>query len=697
MANRYSAAASGAGAASGRDFGDDLASAFGFGSFDERTLTPEMQQAYSAYLNDLQSFGYRNDAVDEQKAFDAAGFAQDRARAEQAYGRQGSALDLAEQAALGKVPSVAELQGRKQLDQSLQQNIGLARSGGGAAGMRAALYANAKAGQAGAGDAAMMRAQEMANARGQYMQGTQGMSSAAAQMRGQGQQQAQMALQNQQANKERAFNREAGAMTGIGTTLGNLASIRSGDLNREAGFEGAQAPMAASTIGGVMKSGGALIDKIPSDPLAKMNILGAGDALAGATQGRQDQGMILQGAASQLGASNPMSDPNSYGGRGPSFTGTESPFQSSIDQLNQSPSVPRGNVLGFTYSAIDAKQAVEPASFLGKLTSAIDAKSGLVPAGMHAPWGGKATPSLGGPLEIKTDVTPAGLRSPAQRGAPINYTTRNWLAPQGAPTEAPGVDPNAPPPAELLAAMRMPMKNLGEQREAEEAGQAAIAQSNANIDALIAKNQGRFANQGDDNAAMYDRALAPFNQQQAAKSYVWDAPEKDAATPGDNKGTAPKEEAKDSKDKGKKPNALEVYGDYVAKSTQPYTFSTTPLVLQSYQLGKPSDPRAKGDVSSDASPIRDFEEKAKGFTYQYKSPEFEDGTYAPGTRHMGPMADALKEVKGGIGDTLTYEDPKTGLLGVNTGRLTLANAAAVNDLHERIKRLEGGKTKKGRG
>jgi hypothetical protein len=61
----------------------------------------------------------------------------------------------------------------------------------------------------------------------------------------------------------------------------------------------------------------------------------------------------------------------------------------------------------------------------------------------------------------------------------------------------------------------------------------------------------------------------------------------------------------------------------------------------------------------------------------------------PNARFLGPIAENLNKVKGGINKSLTFRDKRTGLLGVNTGRLSLANAAAVSDLNNRIERLEG--------
>jgi hypothetical protein len=98
---------------------------------------------------------------------------------------------------------------------------------------------------------------------------------------------------------------------------------------------------------------------------------------------------------------------------------------------------------------------------------------------------------------------------------------------------------------------------------------------------------------------------------------------------------------------------------------------------------------SKENKSAANSPIRDFEEKAKGFTYDYKSPGFHPDVADPNARFLGPIAENLNKVKGGINKSLTFRDKRTGLLGVNTGRLSLANAAAVSDLNNRIERLEG--------
>lgn len=96
----------------------------------------------------------------------------------QARGQSQSALGLAQAAAEGNAPSVAAMQMRQGLDQANNQAAGLAasaRGGGGnlALASRAALQQQGQNSMLGVQNAAMLRANEMAQARQQYMQGAQ--------------------------------------------------------------------------------------------------------------------------------------------------------------------------------------------------------------------------------------------------------------------------------------------------------------------------------------------------------------------------------------------------------------------------------------------------------------------------------------------------------------------------------------------
>lgn len=803
----------------------------GLGDFEETAMSPEMLEKYNQYMADLEAFGNQDRSVDAEGALNRAGDIEAAQRGERSFGEQERSVMMARDAALGNAPSAAELQGRRQLDQAQQQNIGLARSGGGASGMRAALYANAKSGQGAAGDAAAMRAQEMATARGQYMQGTQGLSGAADQMRGRAQSRAAMDIGSRELGQDRKLNAGSLALSNTGNTLGNIVNAEENKLNRAAGHAGAAGQTGASVLGGGLSATGAVVSKLPdptSDSRVKADVkpssmhsewggkstpslggprsikedlrpapammldikkpqdlstllspkdmavetfrfsnasspllpvadrmftgekaAGLGGALTNQILGMERKGMgdqvmanlssnPSQAAAEIMSAESRAPQATSRdmqvesasmaGGSDPNNVAAmnrgrlDKPQQFMVDAMS-APLQPKNanptqdGVLGAAAPPIVRGMGMldqiksGPKDFMSRITSAIDSKSDLMPS--HMPWGPESKRSLGGPAEIKSDIAPVQgpLRTPDQRGAPINYGTRNWLSPSQDPAWTPA-PAGSMSDAELYSAMKQPMRNLGQEQDAAQAGADAIAQSNSNIDNFLAKRKGV---PGDDESA-YEDALKAFDDGQRkekmaelSKAYVWDAPEKDAATPGDGKGMAakPKEEKASAKGKDAKPKeedksalgaGLSAFGDKFGAAVRPYApnFTSVPMAPMTMLPGKPSDPRAKKNMEAAKSPIDDFMDKAEGFTYKYKSPEFEDGTAAPGTTHMGPMADDLRKVKGGIGETLTYEDPKTGLLGVNTGRLSLANAAAVNELHERIKELEAKRRKGGK-
>lgn len=91
---------------------------------------------------------------------------------ENRYGDQANAMELQRQAAMGRAPSFAQLQMRQGLDQSLGAQQGIAGSARGAGALALAggnMAGNAAALQnQGAMNSSMLRAQEMANARGAY-------------------------------------------------------------------------------------------------------------------------------------------------------------------------------------------------------------------------------------------------------------------------------------------------------------------------------------------------------------------------------------------------------------------------------------------------------------------------------------------------------------------------------------------------
>lgn len=100
--------------------------------------------------------------------------------ANQDRGQQQSALGLQQSAAMGQAPSVAAIQQQQGLNQAMGMNQSMAASarGGGnsqALAARSALANNADMQQGAVNSAAMLRAQEMAQARGDYMSGAMGM------------------------------------------------------------------------------------------------------------------------------------------------------------------------------------------------------------------------------------------------------------------------------------------------------------------------------------------------------------------------------------------------------------------------------------------------------------------------------------------------------------------------------------------
>lgn len=110
----------------------------------------------------------------------------DAARREQIYGlhlqRQGlgdtrDAMGLAKRAALGEAPSAAEIYGGKLIDDSIDSQMAMAASGRGgptaiSGAARQAAFQGAQMQQAGARDLAALRANEMAQARDQYLGAT---------------------------------------------------------------------------------------------------------------------------------------------------------------------------------------------------------------------------------------------------------------------------------------------------------------------------------------------------------------------------------------------------------------------------------------------------------------------------------------------------------------------------------------------
>jgi len=103
-----------------------------------------------------------------------------------------------------------------------------------------------------------------------------------------------------------------------------------------------------------------------------------------------------------------------------------------------------------------------------------------------------------------------------------------------------------------------------------------------------------------------------------------------------------------------------------------------------------SDERAKDKGGDAGNPdVDDFLEKTKAYWWRYKRGErWDDG----GRQHIGPMAQDLQRTK--VGRTMVVEDPRTGMLGVDTGQAYGAMLAGLTHLNDRIDSIESGKGRK---
>ena len=172
-----------------------------------KDLSQKMQNAPN--LAQSEADRYRNQA---QAADQRQGVQMNLDNYNQARGQSQGALGLAQAAAEGNAPSVAQMQMRQGLDQANNQAAGLAasaRGGGGnlALAARAAQQQMGQNAMQGVQNAAMLRANEMAQARGQYMQGAQQMQQTDLAQSGQ---QAALDAQQRQLNDQRNQQYEQG-------------------------------------------------------------------------------------------------------------------------------------------------------------------------------------------------------------------------------------------------------------------------------------------------------------------------------------------------------------------------------------------------------------------------------------------------------------------------------------------------------
>ena len=100
-------------------------------------------------------------------------------------------------------------------------------------------------------------------------------------------------------------------------------------------------------------------------------------------------------------------------------------------------------------------------------------------------------------------------------------------------------------------------------------------------------------------------------------------------------------------------------------------------ILDSY-----SDARAKETTPETGDMIREVGENINNYTYHYKPGMGED----PSVEYSGVMAQELLQVDGYR--SCVFEDPETGMLKVDTGRLALVNAGMISDLSKRLLLLE---------
>lgn len=250
---------------------------------------------------------------------------------QQARAQQQEAIGLMGQAAQGQAPSVAQEQLRMGMDQNIRQSMALANSAGGGPGaqmlaQRQAAQAQAQAGQNLAAQSGLLRAQEMAQARGQFADATTAARAGDLGFQQQGFQQglapAQMGLQADLANQGATLQadtvsndlmlragianqgaaltgrqlddaRERGLLqTGLGvgtqTMQGNIARTQDDvaiqqDLNRiEAGLAGGDADRRTQVVGGLFGAAGAGIGAAAaSDERAKKNIQSADKQIRG--------------------------------------------------------------------------------------------------------------------------------------------------------------------------------------------------------------------------------------------------------------------------------------------------------------------------------------------------------------------------------------------------------------------------------
>jgi hypothetical protein len=95
-----------------------------------------------------------------------------------------------------------------------------------------------------------------------------------------------------------------------------------------------------------------------------------------------------------------------------------------------------------------------------------------------------------------------------------------------------------------------------------------------------------------------------------------------------------------------------------------------------------SDERIKEPIPEENDPLAEVAQLMNNYTYHYKPGVGED----PSVEHSGPIAQELLQVDGYR--STVVEDPRTGLLGVDTARLPLVNTGMIIDISKRLLMLE---------
>lgn len=226
----------------------------------------------------------------------------DQARQLEARGRQLGAISQLEDAAAGRVPSVAEMQGTRQIG-NLQSNImgnaaAQARGGNTALALRSALSASGRLGGDAVANAAMQRAQEQAMARGQLVGALENLRGADIGVAGQDLT-AALAARGQNITQEQA---RTGQLADL------LQGTRAADLSAATANQQSQLANRAQNIQETTAARGQLADVLQAGRGTDVNIASQNQQSQIATRGQnitQEQnqaGNVLQANANQAAA-----------------------------------------------------------------------------------------------------------------------------------------------------------------------------------------------------------------------------------------------------------------------------------------------------------------------------------------------------------------------------------------------------------